>query len=42
MNHSGHPLQIQSLSRHSAEGYSKFAVGMAQLHTCAMGSSVGG
>ena len=26
----------------NAEGYSKFAVGMAQLQACAMGSSVGG
>lgn len=36
------PEWIQSLSRYSAEGYSKFAVGMAQLQFCATGSSIGG
>ncbi len=37
------PDWVLALSGSSnAEGYSKFAVGMAQLHTCAMGSSVGG
>jgi VTC domain len=36
------PEWVRELGQRSAEGYSKFAVGMAQLHACAMGSSVGG
>ena len=36
------PEWVRELSQRSAEGYSKFAVGMAQLHACASGSSVGG
>ena len=36
------PEWIQALSRDSGEGYSKFAVGMAQLQSCAAQSSFGG
>jgi hypothetical protein len=36
------PEWVQALSRGATGGYSKFAVGMAQLQFCATGSSVGG
>jgi hypothetical protein len=36
------PEWIAALNRGSSEGYSKFAVGMAQLEACALGGSVGG